>query len=78
MMLAPPRATAGLSILSYLGPIQRDPFWRAGLVVARLLLDRPVSETVGVLQRLLLSGADLPDTQNRPRPDPAVARLPTL
>lgn len=78
MKLAPPWATVGFRILSYLRPIQRDPFWRAGLVVARLLFDRAVSQTVGVLQSLLLSRADLPDTQNRPRPYPAIARLPTL
>lgn len=33
---------------------------------------------MGVLQRLLLCGADLPDAQDRPRPYPAVACLPTL
>ena len=33
---------------------------------------------MGVLQRLLLSRSDLPDAQNRPRPHPAVARLPAL
>ena len=33
---------------------------------------------MGVLQRLLLSRSDLPDAQNRPRPHPAVTRLPAL
>ena len=37
-----------------------------------------MSQTVGVLQCLLLSRADLPDTQDRPRPDPAIARLTAL
>lgn len=64
--------------MSYLGPIQSDPLWRAGLVVARLLFDGPVSQAVGVLQGLLLGRTDLPDAQDRPRPYPAVARLPTL
>lgn len=62
----------------YLGPIQRDPLWRAGLVVAGLLFDWSVSQAAGVLQGLLLGGAHLPDAQDRPCPDPAIARLGTL
>lgn len=72
-----PERTVSLRI-SYLRPVQSDPLWRTGLVVARLLFDRSVSQTVGVLQCLLLSRADLPDAQDCPRPDPAIARLPTL
>ncbi len=71
-------AEVGFRILSYLWPIQSDPLWWAGLVVARLPFDRSVGQTVGVLQRLLLSRANLPDTQDCPRPHPAVTCLPTL
>lgn len=75
---AAPWAKVGFRILSYLWPIQSDPLWRAGLVVARLLFDRAVSQTVGVLQGLLLSRTDLPDTQNCSRPYPAITCLPTV
>lgn len=61
-----------------LRPIQGDPLWRTGLVVAGLSLDRPMSQTVSVLQCLLLSGTNLPDTEDCPRPYPAIARLWTL
>lgn len=62
----------------YLRPVQSDPLRWARLVVARLLFDGSVSQTVGVLQRLLLSRADLSDAQHRPRPHAAIARLRTL
>lgn len=67
-----------VSFTIYLRPVQSDPLWWAGLIVAGLLFDRPVSETVGVLQCLLLSRADLPDTKDRPCPYPTITCPPTL
>lgn len=62
----------------HLRPFQGDPLRRAGLVVARLLLDGPVGQAVDVLQRLLLSRTDLPDAQNRSCSQSAITRLSAL
>lgn len=62
----------------YLRPVQSDPLRRAGLVVTGLLLNGSVGETVSVLQGLLFGRPDLPDAQDRPGPEAAVARLPTF
>lgn len=72
------REQRAVSPTIYLRPVQSDPLWWAGLVVARLLFNRPVGETVGVLQCLLLSRADLPDTKDCPRPYPTITRPPAL
>ena len=65
-------------LMAYLGPVQCDPLWRAGLVVAGLPLDGPVGETVAVLHCLLLGRLDPPDAQHGPGPHAPVTRLPTL
>lgn len=62
----------------HLRPVQGDPLGRAGLVVARLLLDGPVGQALDVLQRLLLTRTDLPDAQNRPGSQAAITRLSAL
>ena len=68
--------TAGGS--SHLGPVEGDPLRGAGLVVARLLLNGALGQAVDVLQRLLLSRADLPDAQNCPCSDSTITRLSAL
>lgn len=68
----------GVEPCSHLRPVQRNPQWRTGLVVAALMLNWSMCQAVNVLQVLLISRPYFADAENRAHPRPSVTWLTTV